>query len=64
MEPKGNQDPPFEFWYGRYIYVLAASANGERKVVDHRIEYYRTTDKELDKDKWGFRAKILALLKK
>lgn len=58
MEPKGNQDPPFEFWFARYIALVAAEGNGQRKVVQDLVNLYRSTDKELDKDKFGFRKRI------
>jgi tetratricopeptide (TPR) repeat protein len=58
-EPKGSAEPEFDFWFARYICILAADAIGERTKVQERYLFYTRTDKELDNDKFGFRKKIM-----
>lgn len=60
-EPKGAAEPTFDFWFARYVAMLAADANGERTKVQERYLFYTRTDKELDNDKFGFRKKLTEL---
>jgi tetratricopeptide (TPR) repeat protein len=60
----GSKEGTEEWWMARYVAVLAAYNNGEYKTVTDKVEYYRTTDKELDQDKFGFKTKILDLFER
>lgn len=57
----GGSEGSKDWWFARYLNLLSAEALGQYATAEATLDSYLATDKELDKDKYGFKTRILAL---
>jgi len=55
----GNKEGTEDWWFARWVLVLAQENNGEYATCRETIEDFLRSDKELDKGQWGFKSRIL-----